>query len=169
MGTLLKELVERLGGQLTGDENTEVFAIASLDDATASCITFLSNPRFRTKAAQTRAAALILSAADDLIVGPAYNGARIITDNPYAYFARVAQWFAAQRAIVVEPGIHPSAIVDSSARVAASAWVGPHVVIEAEAVVAEQSVIDAGCYIGRAARIGAATHLFAHVSVHAAC
>ena len=30
-------------------------------------------------------------------------------------------------------------------------------------------MIDAGCYIGRAARIGAATHLFAHVSVHAAC
>lgn len=169
MGTRLKELVERLGGQLTGDEDTEVSAIASLDDATASCITFLSNPRLRTKAAQTRAAALILSATDNLIVGPAYPGARIVTDNPYAYFARVAQMFAAQQVISPTPGIHPSAIVDSSARVAASACVGPHVVIEAEAVVAEQSVIDAGCYIGRGARIGAATHLFAHVSVHAAC
>jgi UDP-3-O-[3-hydroxymyristoyl] glucosamine N-acyltransferase len=169
MGTRLKELVERLGGQLMGDESIEVFSIAPLGDATVSCITFLSDPRLRTKAAQTQAAALILSAADDLIIRSTYKGARIVTDNPYAYFARVAQLFAAKQAISVKPGIHSTAIVDSSARVALSACIGPHVVIEAEAVVADDSTVDAGCFIGRAAKIGAATHLFARVTVHAAC
>lgn len=169
MGIRLGELVERLGGQLAGDENIEVFGIAPLDDADASFITFLSNPRFRTQAAQTNAAALILSAADDASLGANYKGARIIAENPYAYFARVAQLFAAKRSQPAKPGIHPTASVEPSAHVAASACIGAHVTIEADAVVAEHCVIDAGCFIGHGARIGAKTHFFAQVTFHSAC
>ena len=169
MSTRLGELVERLGGQLMGDENIEVFGIAPLDDATASHITFLSNPKLRAQAAQTQAAALILSAADDAVISKTYRGARLITPTPYAYFARTAQFFAAQQALPAATGIHPSAVVDTGAQVAPSASVGPHVVIEAGAVIAEHAVIDAGCYIGRNAQIGAWTHLSARVTLHAQC
>src|SRR5438128_2024174 len=109
MSTRLGQLVERLGGQLIGDENIEISGIAPLDDATASHITFLSNPKLRARAAQTGAAALILSDADDAVVAAEYKGARILTKNPYAWFARAAQFFAAQNAIVPAPGIHPTA------------------------------------------------------------
>ena len=84
MSTRLGKMVERLGGQLTGDPEIEVSGIAPLEEAGASHITFLSNPKFRAKAAQTGAAALILSPADDAVVAATYMGARIVTDNPYA-------------------------------------------------------------------------------------
>ena len=100
MSTRLGELVERLGGRLIGDADIEVVGIAPLNDASASHITFLSNPKFRGQAAQTNAAALILSAADDEIVAADYKGARIVAANPYAYFARAAQFFAAQNAYI---------------------------------------------------------------------
>lgn len=163
MGTRIGELVERLGGQLTGDPNIEVTGIAPIDAADASSITFLSNPKYRQAAAGTAAAALILSPADDEVIGPSYVGARIVTRNPYAYFARAAQFFAAQKRISPIQGVHPTASVDPSAQIAASASVGPHVTIEAGAVVAEGAVIDAGCVIGRGAKIGANTHLFPRV------
>lgn len=169
MSTRLGKLVERLGGRLTGDANIEIFGIAPLSDATASHITFLSNPKLRTQAAQTQAAALILSQADDTAIGASYKGARIISNNPYAYFARAAQLFAAQQATTVTPGIHPSACVDPSAQIASSVYVGPHVTIEADAVIGDGCFIDAGCFIGRAAKIGAATHFHARVCFHAAC
>jgi UDP-3-O-[3-hydroxymyristoyl] glucosamine N-acyltransferase len=152
-----------------GDGNIEIFGIAALDDADASQITFLSNPKLRPQAAQTKAAALILSAADDALVASAYKGARIITDNPYAYFARTAQLFTAQKAIAVKPGIHPTASVDLTAHIAASASIGPHVTIEADAVIAEGCVIDAGSFVGRGAKIGENTHLFARVTFYAGC
>ncbi len=41
--------------------------------------------------------------------------------------------------------------------------------IEAGAQIGERAVIDAGCFIGRDARIGAATHFHARVTFHAAC
>ena len=169
MSTRLKELVESLGGQLIGDADTQVSGIAPLSDATASQITFLSNPKFRPQVAQTQAAAIILSAADDAVVGADFHGARIVAANPYAYFAKAAQFFAARNAIPVVPGIHPAATVDPSAQVAASAHIGPNVVIEAGAVIGEQTRIYAGCVIGRGVKIGANSCLYPNVTIYAAC
>jgi UDP-3-O-[3-hydroxymyristoyl] glucosamine N-acyltransferase len=169
MSIRLGKLVERLGGQFTGDADKEVSGIAPLDAANASQVTFLSNPKLRAQAAQTQAAALILSPGDDAVISATYQGARIITSNPYAYFARAAQLFAEQDAFTPAPGIHPSASVDSSAQVAPGAHVGPHVTIEAGAVIDDQAVIDAGCFIGRGAKVGGATHFHANVTFHAGC
>lgn len=169
MSTRLAKMVERLGGQLIGDPDTEVSGIAPLDDANASHITFLSNPRLRAQAAQTKAAALILSATDDAVVSATYKGARIVTSNPYAYFAKAAQMFVEQDATPVVPGIDRHASVHPDAQVSPSACIGPHVTVEAGAVIAEQAMIDAGCYIGRNAKIGAGTHFFANVTFHAGC
>ncbi|MES2298209.1 MAG: UDP-3-O-(3-hydroxymyristoyl)glucosamine N-acyltransferase [Pseudomonadota bacterium] len=169
MGTRLGELVERFGGQLAGDPNLEVSGIAPLAEAGASHISFLSNSKLRAQAANSQAAALILAPADDESVRASFQGARIVTPNPYAYFARAAQHFAAQDEIAPTPGIDPSARVAASARVDASAHVGAHVTIEDDAVIEAGAVIDAGCVIGRAAVIGELTHLFANVTFHARC
>ncbi|MEC5217354.1 UDP-3-O-[3-hydroxymyristoyl] glucosamine N-acyltransferase [Actimicrobium sp. GrIS 1.19] len=169
MSTRLVELVERFGGQLLGDADLRVDGIAALDQASAADITFLSNPKLRAAASQTCAAAIILSAADDAVIGAAFKGSRIVTDNPYAYFARVAQLFAAQNAIPFAPGVHPSASVEPSAVIASSAHIGAQAVISANAVIGEHAVIEAGCFVGHGAKIGVATHFHAKVVFHARC
>lgn len=169
MGIRLKALVELLGGHLSGDGDTEVSGIAPLDVADATQISFLSNSKLRSQAAHTRAAALILAPADDALIGMDFAGARIVTPNPYAYFARTAQIFAAQRNVAPPPGIHASAVVDPAAFVAATASVGPHVVIEAGARVEDHAIVDAGCFIGRNAVVGAHSHLHARVTFHGDC
>jgi UDP-3-O-[3-hydroxymyristoyl] glucosamine N-acyltransferase len=169
MGTRLGDLVERFGGQLVGDPNLTVSGIAPLDSADASHISFLSNSKLRALAAQSKAAALILAPMDDTTVAATFEGARIVTTNPYAYFARAAQYFAALEETPPEPGVHPSAAVHPSARIDPSAHIGPHVTIEADAVVEAGVVIDHGCFVGRGAEIGEGTHLFANVSFHARC
>ncbi|QOY92837.1 UDP-3-O-(3-hydroxymyristoyl)glucosamine N-acyltransferase [Massilia sp. UMI-21] len=169
MGIRLQDLVERFGGQLVGDPDTTVSAIAPLDNAGPTHISFLSNSKLRALAAQSQAAALILSPLDDPTVSATYEGARILTTNPYAYFARAAQYFVSLSEIAPAPGIDPSAVVSSEAIVDPSAHIGPRAIVEAGAVIGAHAVIDAGCFIGRDARIGAATHLFANVSFHARC
>jgi UDP-3-O-[3-hydroxymyristoyl] glucosamine N-acyltransferase len=169
MGTRLGELVERLGGQLVGEPDIEISGIAPLTDASVSHITFLTNPKLRSQAAQTQAAALILSAADNAAIGAAYAGARIVADNPYAYFAKAAQLFAEQNKIPAMPGIHATASVDPAAIISDTAHIGPHVTIESDAVISDHAVIDAGCYIGRGAKVGAHSHFFARVVFHQQC
>lgn len=169
MGIRLKELVERLGGQLIGDADIDIAGIAPLDAASASHISFLSSPKLRKQATQTRAAAIVLSAAENALLSDAYRGARIVADNPYAYFARTAQYFEQAQAAAPSPGIHSSASIDPSAQIAPSATIGPHVTVEADAVIGNDCVIDAGCFVGRGVRIGSGTHFFAHVTFHAFC
>jgi UDP-3-O-[3-hydroxymyristoyl] glucosamine N-acyltransferase len=169
MGTRLGELVERFGGHLAGDPDIEVTGIAPLQDAGASHISFLSNSKLRALAAQSNAAALILSPLDDPTVAATYAGARIVTSNPYAYFARAAQYFVSLDAIVPEPGIHASAVVARSADIHPTAHIGPHVTVEDGAVVKAGAVIDSGCLIGRGAVVGEQTHFFANVTFHGGC
>lgn len=168
-GSRLGQLVERLGGELIGDPGLEVSGIAPLDSAGPSHISFLSNPKLRPHAVQSQAAAMILSASDNVLIGTAYKGARIVVPNPYAYFARAAQHFAELAAVPATPGIHPSACVDPEARIAPTASIGPLAVVEADAVIGDRCVIDAGCFVGRGAKVGDGTHFFARVTFHSAC
>jgi UDP-3-O-[3-hydroxymyristoyl] glucosamine N-acyltransferase len=169
MAIPLRQLVEQVGGQLQGDPDTMVSGIAPLDAAGASHVSFLSNPKLRAQAAASAAAALILTEADSQRIGSQYAGARILTERPYAYFARAAQLFAALAAPPRQPGVHPSAAIDPAARVAASASIGPHVTVEAGAVIGERCVIDSGCFVGRNAVVGADTHFHPRVCFLADC
>jgi UDP-3-O-[3-hydroxymyristoyl] glucosamine N-acyltransferase len=169
MGKRLGELVERFGGQLHGDPDIDITAIAPLERAGATDISFLANSKMRAQAAHSHAAALILSPQDEPSVAASYGGARIITGNPHAYFARSAQYLLSASEAAPAPGIHPSAVVHESAQVDPTAHVGPLVTVEAGASIKAGAVIDAGCYIGREAVVGEGTHFYANVTFHARC
>ncbi|MGB4345921.1 MAG: UDP-3-O-(3-hydroxymyristoyl)glucosamine N-acyltransferase [Burkholderiaceae bacterium] len=169
MSTRLGSLVESLGGKLIGDPELVLSGIAPLDAAGAAHITFLSNTKLRQQAASSKAGAMILSAENHALLAASFGGSVVIAENPYAYFARAAQFFQSRNADPVLPGIHASAVIDASAQIAASAMIGPHVIIEAGAIIGEHCVIGAGCYIGRKAMLGEATVLHPNVSLLANC
>jgi UDP-3-O-[3-hydroxymyristoyl] glucosamine N-acyltransferase len=157
MSTRLGQLVESLGGRLIGSPDVLVTGMAALETANAQHITFLSNTKLRAQAEKSVAGALILAESDHLLLSSSYQGARIITANPYAYFARAAQYFVKLNTPAITPGIHASAIVDSSARIAATAVIAANVTIEAEVEIGDHCVIGAGSFVGRGARIGSGT------------
>ncbi|WMW82441.1 UDP-3-O-(3-hydroxymyristoyl)glucosamine N-acyltransferase [Undibacterium cyanobacteriorum] len=165
----LGEVVERFGGQLLGDSNVEVIGIAPLSDASENHITFLSNPKFRSQATASKAVALILSEADHQAIGETYAGVRIISANPYVYFAKLAQYFYALNADRDLPGIHPSAWVSPDASVAATAVIGAQASIEAGAIIGEHVVIGAGVSVGKRVTIGDQTRIHANVSIYHDC
>jgi UDP-3-O-[3-hydroxymyristoyl] glucosamine N-acyltransferase len=169
-GIRLSELVEGLGGELIGDGSVVTHGIAPLDHADANHITFLSNPKLRQQAGATLAAAIIIKSSDkELMQQSPFQGALICVENPYAYFAKAAQWFETRKRKPTPSGIHPSAVVDLSAVIDPSAVIGPLVCIEADVIIEAQVQIDAGCFIGRGSRIGANSRLHANVSVQHDC
>ena len=163
----LREIAAQLGGELIGDAEHRIDRIGSLVAATPSTITFVANPRY--------IAQLALTQAGCVIVGPALRdaavarGAAIVTPDPYLYYARLTQWWASRQRPAAAPGVHGSAIIAPGTTVAATAAVGPLVVIEAGAVVGEGAVVGAHCVIGAGARIGAYTRLAARVTLGAGC
>ena len=160
-------LVAELGGTLIGDAALVVRRIGPLDGGEPDTIAFLSNPKYRSQLATTQAACVIVShAAQEEAVA---RGATIVADDPYLYFARLTQWWAARVRPRPSSGIHPSAVVDPTAVIGPDVIVGPLAVIEAGAIVEEGAWIGAQCSVGARARIGANTRLAPQVTVGFDC
>lgn len=157
----LADLVARFGGDLVGDADIEVSGVATLNAARKGEIAFLANRKYASLLSDCRASAVIVSpdASDEVTT------ARIVTTDPYLYFARVAQLFNPPQPAL--PGAHKTAVVDSA--IPASASVGPGAVIAADVALGEGVIIGAGCHIGPGCRIGSGTRLYPRVTIYADC
>ncbi|WP_144146484.1 UDP-3-O-(3-hydroxymyristoyl)glucosamine N-acyltransferase [Paraburkholderia sp. BCC1884] len=169
MAFTLEDIVQRFGGEVVGNGSQRVGSLAPLDQAGPDQLAFLANPKYLSQVETTRAGAVLINADDLAKLASRENHNFIVTPNPYAYFARVAQTFIDLAAPKVAAGVHPSATVDPSAQVAGSAVIGPHVTVEAGAVIGENVRLDANVVIGRGTRIGAGSHLYPNVAVYYGC
>lgn len=165
----LEQLAQQFGGEIVGDSACCIRGLAPLESAQPQHLSFLANPKYLVQLEATQAGAVLITPADLLKVKPRGACSFLVTPNPYAYFARVAQCFVAAQQLLAASGIHPSAVIDPSARIAASASIGPHVVIEANAVLGARARLEAHVYIGHGVTIGDDAHLSAQVTVYHGC
>jgi UDP-3-O-[3-hydroxymyristoyl] glucosamine N-acyltransferase len=158
-----------LTARIVGDGQRTIAAVAPLEQAGAEHLSFLSNPRYRRLAADTRAGALVLSEADFQALFP--NGSPgcvlIVCEAPYAWFAFAAQSLAPRSQTA--PGCAPSAVVHPTAQVDATSSIGPLAVIEEGAWIGPQVQVGAGSFVGRQVRIGEASRLYPGVRIYHGC
>jgi UDP-3-O-[3-hydroxymyristoyl] glucosamine N-acyltransferase len=159
MSITLKALVEKLGGELIGND-VEVSRVASVANAEAGHITFITDSKYRKSLSDTKASAVILAeenrAFSDL--------PRIVTDNPYAYFAKVSALLNPQINAVF--GVHTSSIIGAESKISATCAVGPNAVIGHQVSLADGVVVGAGCFIGDNVTIGKNTQLQPNVTIY---
>lgn len=155
----LAELAERFGLRLRGDGNRRLEGIATLANANASQLSFLSNSKYTAQLASTTAGAVILR-EENLADCPVDA---LLAADPYVAYARVAALFERQPASA--PGIHPTAVVDANATVSASASIGPCCVIGHGAVVEDGAVLGPHCIVGDDCTVGAQSRLVARVTL----
>jgi UDP-3-O-[3-hydroxymyristoyl] glucosamine N-acyltransferase len=159
----LKEIVDQLGGEVTNHASVRVSRVGSLAFAQADAISFLTDAKYSGQLRETKAAAVILKREHaTLTTIPA-----IITDNPYAYFAKVSQLLNPKE--IEQSGIHQSAVIDAAVSIPESCKVGANVCIEKGVVLGENVVINAGRIIERNVVIGAKTILESNVTVKHGC
>lgn len=159
----LSEIAERLGGELKGDGALRITGIATLDAATGNDIAFFANPLYAKQLASTGAGCVILAPAFESAVSERCTA--IVTDDPYAAFARLTQWWAALSRPCEPGGVHATAAVDLGARVADGASIGAYAVVAAGAVIGEGAKVGAHAVVGRDCTVGAATRLEPRVTL----
>jgi UDP-3-O-[3-hydroxymyristoyl] glucosamine N-acyltransferase len=144
----LGEIASRLGGRVAGDPQKVVRQVGTLERAGAEQIAFLANPKYRAKLAGTRAGAIILAPENEALTALP----RIVTEQPYVYFARLSQLF---NSITSQPpGVHPAAVVSPGAKLGARVSVGAGSVVGEGATIGDDSclypgvVVYPGCTIG---------------------
>ncbi len=143
----LGEIAAALACELRGDADIEIARLWPIESAEAGDLCFVANPNYVRYLADTQASAVIVATdMEELEV------ATLRAEDPYVAFAQALELF--DQAAPSAAGIHPSAVVDPSARLGAEAAIGPHVVVQAGATIGRQARLGAGTVIGADAAIG---------------
>lgn len=163
MSVSLAELARRFHGRVKGNPELTINRVASLESAGPGDIAYFSDRKYLTKLARTAAGAVIVTEAD----ASHFTGSALIVNDPHLCFARVAQFLHPLPQF--SPGVHATAVIESGAQVAPTAWIGPHSVVEADAKIGDDAYVGPGCFIGKGAALGARNRLIGHVVIGERC
>ena len=153
------ELANILGGTLEG-EDVEVKACGGLEEARPGDLSFCKDPKHVKLVESTKASVVLLPPEWDK--GAPCTVIRVVDPNHACMTA--AKMFAPpepERA----PGVHPSAVVDPSAKLGKDVHVGPFTVIEKGAEIGDGAVIEAQVFIGEGCKVGAKTRIYPQVTL----
>ncbi|MDR2513533.1 MAG: UDP-3-O-(3-hydroxymyristoyl)glucosamine N-acyltransferase [Puniceicoccales bacterium] len=168
----LKELasiampVRRVDGEGT-EKLTTVCGIAALDEAGEGDLSFLGNRKYTALVASTAASVVLLP--EDYLGAPRMGQVFFFVQDPSSVIAKVCARIEEQLWQRPLPGIHPTAIVDPSAKLGKNLHIGAYCIIEAGATIGDNAILEPYCLIGREARIGADSWLKARVTVAEYC
>ena len=162
----LEVLAELVGGNLIGDPDLEIRAVAPLDKAEEGEIAFLSNPRYLKLVPECRASAIILPPGVEFPCAAA-----IVCRNPYLAFAQILTFLTlspsqakgvmagssiAQSAVLGnDVTVYPGCVVGEHVRIGDGVILYPNVVLYDGVEIGDNSLLHAGVVVREPCRIGA--------------
>lgn len=166
--TTVKKIAALLEGDIIGDENVEISGVAKIEEAKAGMLSFVANAKYEKFIESTAASAVLVSKNFDHSKYSHLPPAIIKLDDPYSSFV-VAIGSLLPQKMNIEPGIHPSAVIHSTAVIGKNCSVGAYVVIGERCVVGDNVQIHPHVVIGRDVSIGNDCLLYPHVVIREEC
>ncbi len=159
----VQQIADALGADTQGNTDLTILRAAEPADAGPTDLAMAMSPKYAEALGQGAArAALLWEGApwEDLGLEAA-----IFVQRPRMAMAGVTAML--DRGQGIEPGVHPSAVVDPTAEIGADVSIGPLTVVGARARIGDGSVIGAHCVIGMDAQLGGDALLREMVSIGA--
>jgi UDP-3-O-[3-hydroxymyristoyl] glucosamine N-acyltransferase len=157
---LLAELAQLVSAEVRGNAQQEIRALATLQSAGSSDLSFIANPTYKKYLSSTKAGALLINPA----LADEYEGNMLVVKNPYIAYARLSSVFDS----IKEPsiGVHSSAVIGEECILGANISIGANAVIGTGVTLGDGVVVGPGCYVGDESTIGNNTRLAANVSIY---
>jgi UDP-3-O-[3-hydroxymyristoyl] glucosamine N-acyltransferase len=153
------EIAKHVGGEVVGDNAAILKNFAPAERAQAGDLTFAENEAYFVRAEQSAATAII---ADNRFKSAKKILIRV-PDARVAFAKALALFFPEQKFVA---GIHPTAVIASSAQVDASAHIGPHCVVGERVRIGARTVLQAGNFVGDDSKLGNDVNLFPNVTIY---
>ena len=153
------DIAKHIDGEVLGDTSAVLKGFAPADSARSGDLTFAENEDFFARAEKGAATAIIadkrFSSKRKILIRVA--DARIA-------FAKALTLFFPERTYAA--GVHPTSIVASSARIDATAHIGPHCIIGERVRVGARAVLQGGNFVGDDSELGEDVNLFPNVTLY---
>jgi UDP-3-O-[3-hydroxymyristoyl] glucosamine N-acyltransferase len=156
------EIAEFLGGSVQGDGTVVISGLGTLETAGPDALTFLANPRYAAKVAETSAGAVLMSPGSER-----YGRTAIEVPNPYLCFAKLLTLFYTTPHL--PEGVHPAAIVSDSATVGKDVSIYPGAYVGRNAVIGSRTIIYPGAVLYDNVIIGEECIIHANAVIRERC
>ncbi len=157
----LKELAEFVQARVVGDGGVEVTGISSIQSASHGDLVFVEDEKNLRAALESPASAVIVGS---FATGKTNSKPLLVSTQPRLAFARAAQLLCPREE--QQPGIHPSAVVYSAARLGKGVTVRERAVIGEGAEIGSKTRIGAGSVIGAGVSVGRDCDLYPNVTIY---
>ena len=152
--------------QIVGAYDGSIGGIASLAEAEQGDLSFLGNPKYRSKVADSQASVILVP--NDYEETPKAGQLYLKLKNPSFALALICRDIEGKLLPKPSAGVHPSSVIESDADVSPEASIGAYCYIGSGAKIGA-SVLESHVTVGRDAVIGEGAHLFSRVSVGDYC
>jgi UDP-3-O-[3-hydroxymyristoyl] glucosamine N-acyltransferase len=159
----LQQVAEAVEARLQGDGSVEVGGVASIGSASKHDLVFVEEEKYLSRALQCGAGAVIAGEFATASSGKPL----LISRHPKLTFARAARFLADGNQDGINPGIHATAVIHSSVRLAVGVVVEEYGVVGAGGEIGESTRIGAGSAIGRGVKIGRECEIYPRVTIYA--
>jgi len=157
----LSQIAAALAAELRlAGPDAEIAGVSAVCAAEPTSLVFAEDPQTLAACLASRAAAVLSTAR---LAPPNSAKSLLIAAQPRLAFAQVAHLLRPEEP---ETGIHPTAVVDPSAKLGEHLSVGPHAVVEAGAVLGDHTRIGAGSVIGAGVHVGAHCRIYPRVVLY---
>ncbi len=134
------ELADFLGGVVQGDGTVLISGLASLESAGPETLTFLANPKYASKVAETAAGAVLMAPGAER-----YGRTVIEVANPYLGFAKLLALFYTSPHQPL--GVLPHAMVSETATIGTGASIYPGAFIGTNVAVGNRTIVYPGAVL----------------------
>jgi UDP-3-O-[3-hydroxymyristoyl] glucosamine N-acyltransferase len=162
-----EQIAGMLEGTVEGNSSAEVSGLSKIEEGKAGTLTFLANPKYISHIYSTGASIAIVS--NDFVAEQALPETLTLirVADAYGSFAKLLEAYSQFKR--PRPGIHPSAVIDSTVVIGENVHIGAGVVLEPGVVIGNNTVIMAQSYIGEHVKIGDFTTIHPGVKVYSEC
>jgi UDP-3-O-[3-hydroxymyristoyl] glucosamine N-acyltransferase len=166
------EIIEKLGdGAVTNsytsnkEHNPEIVGVAAVVEAVSGTLSYIEGAKFAAMVIKTQASALILPQDETLQAQATERGiVWIAAREPRLMFAQTIKLF--YQAWRPTASIHPSAVIDPTAKIGNNVHIGAHVVIQQNVEIGDEVCIHPNVVIYPDVKIGNNTVLHANSTIH---
>ncbi len=135
-----------------GSTSELIRSIASLSTARPGDLSFLGNPKYKAKVANTAASIVLVPL--NFVREPATDQLFLYVANPSTALAKVCSRIEQSLWPKPPPSIHSTASVDPTATIASTATIGPLCVVEGNVEIGEGSYLQGHIFVGHHTKIG---------------
>ena len=154
-----------LKGEIEGDPEAKVNTIAKIEEGHEGALSFLANPKYEHYIYTTGSTVVLVNKT--FVPAQKVSATLIRVDNAYESFASLLR--LVDQARPRKTGIHPTAVIESTAKIGSDIYVGPYAYIGENAVIGDDCSVYPHVYIGDNTRVGKKCIIYPGVKIYYEC